>query len=106
AFSEINSSSLEMSAGSDQVLNAMFSLSELSIKLSSAAEKMKEGTHKVSTNIASVLELSQTANAAIEEISFGSNEILSAMINMQDNVQNLGDSTGSLSEEVDSFKTD
>jgi len=106
AFSEINSSSVEMSAGSDQVLKAMSELSDVAVKLSEAADEMKTGTGDVTTNINSVLQLTQTAKAAIEEISYGSNEILSAMLEIQDNVQELGDSTKNLSGEVNRFKTD
>ena len=98
AFSEINSSSAEMSAGSDQVLKAMISLSELSLQLSASSDKMKTGTSTVSININSVQELTQTAKAqAIEEISYGSNEILTAMSQIQDNVLQLGESTENLS---------
>ena len=106
AFAEINSSSTEMSAGSDQVLSAMSALSELSLKLSEAAVKMKTGTNTVTDNISSVLELTHTAKAAIEEISYGSNEILTAMTEMQENVQKLGESTEQLSGEVNNFKTE
>ena len=105
AFTEINSSSIEMSAGSDQVLKAMSSLSELSIKLSAAADTMKQGTERVGTNIDSVRQLTQTARAAMEEISFGSSEILQAMMEMQENVRELGDSTDELSSEVENFRT-
>lgn len=106
AFTEINSSSVEMSAGSDQVLKAMSQLAEASVQLDEAAEGMRQGSGNVTQTVSSVLELTQTAKAAIEEISYGSNEILSAMIEMQDNVQELGDSTKALSTEVDNFKTE
>ncbi|MBI9107075.1 MAG: HAMP domain-containing protein [Spirochaetales bacterium] len=106
AFNEINSSSIEMSAGSDQVLRAMSQLSEAAVLLRQAAEDMKNETGDASSGINSVVELTQTTKAAVEEISYGSNEILSAMMEMQDNVQELGDGTNSLSGEVGRFKTE
>ena len=105
AFSEINSSSSEMSAGSDEVLKAMSLLSAGAVRLNSSADEMNQGTSGVASNIDAVLQLTQTAKAAIEEISIGSNEILTAMTGMQSNVHELGNSTGALSDEVNRFKT-
>ena len=105
AFSEINSSTSEMSSGSDQVLKAMSQLSEAAVRLNSSADEMNRGTTDVASNIEAVLQLTQTAKAAIEEISIGSNEILNSMTGMQSNVHELGDSTGTLSAEVNRFKT-
>ena len=105
AFSEINSSSAEMSAGSDQVLKAMSLLSAGAVRLNTSADEMNAGTSGVAANIDAVLQLTQTAKAAIEEISIGSNEILTAMTGMQSNVHELGNSTGTLSDEVNRFKT-
>ena len=105
AFSEINAGTIEMSSGSDQILQAMASLTDMAEKLSEAAGNMQNGTAVVSSNIGSVLELSQSTNSAIEEIALGSNEIIEAMSDMHNNVHILGEQAKELSTDVDSFKT-
>ncbi|ADK82481.1 methyl-accepting chemotaxis protein [Sediminispirochaeta smaragdinae] len=106
AFSEINTSTVEMSSGSDQILQAMASLSDTSVELTEAAENMQNQTTTVSEDIKSVLQLTQSSNLAVEEISVGSREILTAMNNITDDVQNLGETTQELSERVSNFKTE
>ncbi len=106
AFTDINSSTLEMSSGSDQVLQAMSSLSDMAVTLSDAAADMQNGTERVSNNISSVIRLSQLTNSAIEEITSGSREIMSAMSEISGSVQELGDKTKRLSDDVNSFRTE
>lgn len=95
-----------MSSGSDQILQAMASLSDTSVELTEAAENMQNQTTTVSEDIKSVLQLTQSSNLAVEEISVGSREILTAMNNITDDVQNLGETTQELSERVSNFKTE
>lgn len=106
AFDEINSSTIEMSSGSDQILQAMSSLSDTAVKLSEAAEKMESGTKIVANNINSVVTLSKSTNSAIEEITSGSREIIESMVHISGQVGELGDKTRELSNDIYSFKTE
>lgn len=103
AFREIEQSTAEISAGSDQVLKAMVTMNELSFQVADAAKEMTLGAQRAGDNMRNVSDLTSTAAGAIQQINAGSNDILATMRRLQGLATNLSEHAEELSEEVGRF---
>ena len=103
AFRDIEQSTAEISAGSDQVLKAMAIMNQLSFQVADAAKEMTLGAQRAGDNMRNVSELTSTAAGAIQQINAGSNDILATMRRLQGLATNLSEHAEELSEEVGRF---
>ncbi len=105
-FSEIYNSTMEISAGSDQVLKAMTVLNEVSTRIATATTEMKTGSQHTVEAMNAVSDLTGTTRSAVQEITMGSQEILQAMSDLQEHAEEIGRKTDELSDNVSQFVTD
>ncbi len=105
ALSEISSTTIELSTGGDEILKAMASLSDISLRIKESSSEMKEGTEDVIKSQIAVKRISSEVLNGIRGIADSTKNITSAMTEVSDFSNKLGESAEHFADEVNKFKT-
>ncbi len=105
ALSEISSTAEELSVGSDQILKAMTSLSEISVRVKEGSAEMNRGAAEVTQSQENTKNISAEVLDSIKEIVEGTEQITSAMNNVSTITEKLGAGAEHLESEVNKFET-
>jgi len=104
ALAEIDSSSLELSKGGEQIMEAMQLLGNVTIEVKDGSSKMAEGTGSIVKSMQLLTRVSSEALGSMDEISSGTEEISLAFHELTNLTNTLNDASVSLEEEVNKFK--
>ena len=106
ALAEIDTSTLELSKGGEQILEAMQLLRNVTIEVKDGSVKMTDGTASVVKSMQMLTRVSSEALGSMDEISSGTEEISLAMNELTNLTNILDDASNSLEDEVNKFKID
>ncbi|MBN2658728.1 MAG: HAMP domain-containing protein [Spirochaetales bacterium] len=106
AFSEIYSSTEELSVGGRQILEAMTSLNDITVHISTSAEDMERGSALVNKAMADVRRISGEVTNGMDEVVRGTEEVNEAMGEIAGLSLQLGESSDRLGEEINRFRTE
>lgn len=104
SFGEILAHAQELSHGGEQILIAMTSLSDISVRVKDDSSQMKLESEKMGKVVEGVTSISGEVATGMDEISTGSHEITESMASMHNNMEILSDITDKLQNEVRRFK--
>jgi methyl-accepting chemotaxis protein len=105
AFSEIESSTMELTEGGRQILQAMTALQEASLKIKKGAMGMSESVQEITQNQGKIRNSSSESSNGISEITIGVQEINQAMNHIQTLNGGLSGIIDTLETLVHTFKT-
>jgi methyl-accepting chemotaxis protein len=105
AFDEISLTTMEMSTGGQQVIQAMEALNEISHNVKSSSSNIQNNTDGIRDNTNSLDRISSEVVKGMDEILVGTNNVLIAMQQVRDISIKLGDANEDLNLEVNKFKT-
>lgn len=106
AFSEIESSTMELTEGGRQILQAMTALQEASLKIKQGAQGMTGSIQEISRNQEQITHSSSESSNGMSEITIGVQEINEAMNHIQTLNTNLSGVIDTLGQLVHTFKTE
>ncbi|MCD6395950.1 MAG: hypothetical protein J7L71_00285 [Spirochaetaceae bacterium] len=104
ALAEIDSSTLELSKGGEQIMEAMQLLGNVTIEVQEGSSKMAEGTGSIVKSMQLITRVSSEALGSMDEISSGTEEISLALNELTNLTNTLNDASVSLEDEVNKFK--
>lgn len=105
AMAEIASTMKELSLGSNEIMNAMTSLSTITQEIQESSDEMRRDTLAVSESITSITGIGDQVQDGIQEIEAGAKDITTAMANVNDLNEKSSESISNLHQQVDRFKT-
>ncbi|MEI6876319.1 MAG: methyl-accepting chemotaxis protein, partial [Spirochaetota bacterium] len=91
ALEEIAVSMGELNRGGRQVLEAIATLKEISVKVEEASRRMGEASGNVATSMLTVSGISSEVASGMDEIQIGTAEISRSAISLKDLAQDLGE---------------
>ncbi|MCR5289131.1 MAG: HAMP domain-containing protein [Treponema sp.] len=94
----------EQSSGGGQVLDAMRSINEITVKVKSDGDAMQESSVVVSEKMEQLLRLSQEISSSMEEMTIGTGSINDSINNINDTTKQTRDSISNLASVVTKFK--
>lgn len=103
ALAEIDTSTLELSNGGEQILEAMQLLNDITM-IRTGSEKMSDGTASVVKSMQMLTRVSSEALGSMDEISSGTEEISLALNELTNLTNTLDEASVSLESEVNKFK--
>ncbi|MBB6478963.1 methyl-accepting chemotaxis protein [Spirochaeta isovalerica] len=106
AFSEIYSSTEELSVGGRQILEAMTSLNDITVHISTSAEEMERGSAFVNKAMEDVRRISGEVTNGMDEVVRGTEEVNEAMSEIAGLSIQLGESSDKLGIEINRFRTE
>lgn len=104
SFDEILANTRELFHGGTQILDAMTSLSDVSIQLRDNSNVMKHKSSGVNSSVHKVSNISSEVIGGMNEIAIGTREITDSMIALNDQMTILADVSSNLDIEVERFK--
>lgn len=102
-FQEINSTMEELSGGTEEIIRAVTSLSEITSRIQSASGEINSGTESVNKAMAGVKELSSSILGGVSELKSGIEEINYSMLSIRDSSKESKDSAGKIRAELEYF---
>ncbi|WP_020611653.1 methyl-accepting chemotaxis protein [Sediminispirochaeta bajacaliforniensis] len=105
AMAEIASTMKELSLGSNEIMNAMTSLSSTTQDIQENSEQISQNTVKVSTALSSITMIGDQVRDGIQEIESGAKDISTAMTHVNDLNEKSSNSIDQLHHQVERFKT-
>lgn len=105
AFEEIAGSTVELSAGSREILTTSNLLLEITESIHQGSQEMKIGAEEINRELIIVKEISDNSLEGINEISSGSNEINQAVNLIQDNSRENTESVTAMIKQISVFIT-
>ncbi len=106
ALAEIDTSTLELSKGGEQILEAMQLLNNITVEVKDGSSKMSTGTLSIVKSMQLITRVSSEALGSMDEISSGTEEISLALNELTKLTNTLDSASISLESEVDKFKID
>lgn len=104
SLEEIYSNTRELFIGGEQILEAMTSLTEVSLQVKENSGKMKDGSKIMNATILAVSDISSEVVTGMGEIAIGTNDITHSMSGLNKQMLILSEITDSLKSEVGRFK--
>lgn len=104
ALAEIDTSTLELSRGGEQILEAMQLLNDISVEVKDESSKMSAGTLNIVKSMQLITRVSSEALGSMDEITSGTQEISTALNDLTDLTHTLDNASDSLEIEVNKFK--
>ncbi|MBN1647013.1 MAG: methyl-accepting chemotaxis protein [Spirochaetales bacterium] len=104
-FSEITMNMGELNLGGQQILDGMNNLQNNAQETRNAANQIKSETSGMTSEMGVIAKAAKETVTAIGEINLGINEINKIIIILNDLASKLGESTGTLNQQVGQFKT-
>ena len=104
ALDEINSSTLELSRGGEQILDAMQMLNSVSANVQGGSDKMSGGIITMSQAMQAVIRISSEVLGSMEEIAAGNQEIAQAMDQLTNLTVTLDEASSGLESEIGRFR--
>jgi methyl-accepting chemotaxis protein len=104
ALAEIDTSTMELSKGGEQILEAMQLLSTVTIEVKEGSVKMSEGTSSIANSMQMLTKVSSDALNSMDDISLGTENISIALKGLGSHTKILGEASVSLESEIDKFK--
>lgn len=104
ALAEIDTSTLELSKGGEQILEAMQLLNNITVEVKDGSSKMSTGTSAIVNSMKLITRVSSEALGSMNEISSGTEEISLALNELTNLTNTLDNASVSLESEVDKFK--
>ncbi len=104
ALAEIDTSTLELSKGGEQILEAMQLLNNVTVEVKDGSSKMSTGTTEIVKSMQLITRVSSEALGSMDEISSGTEEISLALNELTNLTNTLDDASVSLENEVNKFK--
>ncbi len=104
ALAEIDTSTLELSKGGEQILEAMQLLNNVTVEVKDGSDKMSDGTASIVKSMQMLTRVSSEALGSMDEISSGTEEISIALNELTNLTNTLDDASVSLESEVNKFK--
>ncbi len=104
ALAEIDTSTLELSKGGEQILEAMHLLNNITVEVKDGSDKMSDGTASIVKSMQMLTRVSSEALGSMDEISSGTEEISIALNELTNLTNTLDDASVSLESEVNKFK--
>ena len=105
ALDEIDSSTIELSNGGEQILKAMELLNKVSVQVKQGSDEMTVGARQMNDAMQTVKRISSEVIGAVNEISSGTTEIGNAMNQVENLTIELADTTETMEIEINRFKT-
>ena len=104
SLQEILSNTKELFIGGEQILEAMTSLTQVSLQVKENSGEMRKESDIMSLSVSTVADISGEVVAGMNEIAVGTHEITENMASINRQMQVLSEITDSLKGEVGRFK--
>ena len=104
-FSNIQNAVQELSIGSNQVLEGLNRMKEISAEVNSGSKEMKIGNEHIIESVAHLQDISKTTSHAIDEITMGVNEINKAVSEEEMLIKDNAERVGNINKDAELFKT-
>lgn len=104
SLQEILSNTKELFIGGEQILEAMTSLTQVSLQVKENSGEMRKESDIMSSSVSTVADISGEVVAGMNEIAVGTHEITENMASINRQMQVLSEITDSLKGEVGRFK--
>ncbi len=106
ALSEIDMSTMELSKGGEQILEAMQLLNDVTIEVKDGSVKMSEGTTSIVNSMQMLSRVSSEVMGSMDDISHGTENISVTLDNLSTHTKTLEDASITLEKEINKFKTE